>query len=189
MAVLTSGSFPFINANALKIKVHSEFLTPTRTAIDPGALHIWSQTRILPFSCHSLTDVPSCSQIGWNDTWQTLGSYQVAKISALLSLDFVCFCSKNSLYFSDPSWDLSYLIRPWWRCCFGFLVLIRLLKEQTKFQCLPIINRLSNRWRTKYRYNVVTSQIRQFVRNGDWGNQVYLELIFRAIFRARKNKI
>jgi hypothetical protein len=112
MAVLTSGSFPFINANALKIKVHSEFLTPTRTAIDPGALHIWSQTRILPFSCHSLTDVPSCSQIGWNDTWQTLGSYQVAKISALLSLDFVCFCSKNSLYFSDPSWDLSYLIRP-----------------------------------------------------------------------------
>jgi hypothetical protein len=31
------------------------------------------------------------------------GSYQVAKISALLSLDFVCFCSKNSLYFSDPS--------------------------------------------------------------------------------------
>ena len=64
MAVLTSGSFPFINANDLKIKVHSEFLTPTRTAIDPGALQILSQTRILPFSCHSLTDVASRSQIG-----------------------------------------------------------------------------------------------------------------------------
>jgi hypothetical protein len=148
MAVLTSGSFPFINANALKIKVHSEFLTPTRTAIDPGASHILSQTRILPFSCHSLTDVASRSQIGWNDTWQTL----------------------------DDVVD-------------SLLLSIRLLKEQTKFQCLPIINRLSNRWRTKYRHNVVTSQIRQFVRNGDCGNQVYLELIFRAIFRARKNKI
>ncbi len=147
MAVLTSGSLPFINTNYLKIKVHSEFLTPTRTAIDPGALHILSQTRILPFSCHSLTDVASRSQIGWND--------------------------KDT----------------WWRCCFSFLVLILLLKEQTKFQCLPIINRLSNWWRTKYRYNVVTSQIRQFVSNGDCGNQVYLELIFRAIFRARKNKI
>jgi len=127
MAGLTSGSFSLINANYLKIEIHSDI--HSHSYRDSDTLHMQSQTRILPFTFHMST----VSQMFHH--------------------------AHKSSEMTRQSMTLLLVLSPYSLCW----------KEQTKSQCLPIINRLSNRWRTKYRYTVVTSQIRQFITKYEWG--------------------